>query len=93
MCERNSFLREKAENFRAFLLGQHPDADLTARIEGFRDDMLLPTLTTVLLPAIAVRGVEGVAIEMMTHLKPEDASTVKAKLERYITLFYEVLTE
>jgi hypothetical protein len=60
MCDRLPFLKEKAENFRAYILGQNPDADLTAQIESFRPEMLLPTLTTVLLPAIGVKGIEGV---------------------------------
>ena len=93
MCERLPFLKEKAENFRTFVLGQQPDADLTAQIETFRPEMLLPTLTTVLLPAIGVKGIEGVVDEIMTHLTPADAAAVKGKLIRYITCFYEVLLE
>ena len=93
MCERLPFLKEKAENFRAFVLGQNPDAELTAQIETFRPEMLLPTLTTVLLPAIGVKGIEGVVDDLMAHLTPSDADAVKGKLVRYITCFYEVLFE
>jgi len=93
MCERLPFLIEKAENFRAYILGQNPDADLAAQIEAFRPDMLLPTLTTVLLPAIGVKGIEGVVCEMLLHIKPDDPVAVKTKLTRYISCFYEVLLE
>jgi hypothetical protein len=93
MCERLPFLKEKAENFRAFVLGQNPDAELTAQIETFRPEMLLPTLTTVLLPAIGVKGIEGVVDDLMAHLTPTDAVAVKGKLLRYIKCFYEVLFE
>ncbi len=91
MCERLPFLIEKAENFRAFVLGQNPDVEIVAQIETFRTDMLLPTLTTVLLPAIGVKGIEGVVDDIMAHLKPTDTIAVKGKLLRYITCFYDVL--
>ena len=93
MCERLPFLREKAENFRAFVLGQNPDADLIVQIKTFQPDMLFITLTTVLLPAISTQGIDGVVKEIMTHLSPEDPDAVKVKIERYIKCFYEVLTE
>ena len=70
MSERLDFLQEKAENFRAFLLGHSPDAELAARIEGFRPDQLWTTLTTLFLPAVATLGIEGVANEMLSHLTP-----------------------
>lgn len=93
MCERLPFLQSKAENFRAFVLGQHPDAELAAQIDTFRPEMLLPTLTTVLLPAIAVKGIEGVVDDLMAHLTPSDPGAVRGKLVRYVTCFYEVLLE
>ena len=93
MCERLPFLREKAENFRAFVLGQKPDLELVAQIDTFRPEMLLPTLTTILLPAIGLKGIDGVVDELMSHLTPTDAFVVKGKLVRYITCFYEVLLE
>ena len=93
MCERFPFLREKAENFRAFVLGQNPDADLIVQIKTFKPDMLFITLTTVLLPAISTQGINGVVKEIMTHLSPEDPDAVSAKIERYIKCFYEVLTQ
>ena len=70
MSERLDFLQEKAENFRAFLLGHSPDAELAARIDGFRPDQLWTTLTTLFLPAVATIGIEGVANEMLSHLTP-----------------------
>jgi len=93
MCERLPFLQSKAENFRAFVLGQNPDAELAAHIDTFRPEMLLPTLTTVLLPAIGLKGVHGVVDEIMAHLEPVDKAAVRDKLVRYITCFYEVLLE
>ena len=91
MSERLDFLQEKAENFRAFLLGHSPDAELAARIEGFRPDQLWTTLTTLFLPA-ATLGIEGVANEMLSHLTPADPAAVRDKTTRYLTCFYEVLT-
>ena len=91
MSERLDFLQEKAENFRAFLLGHSPDAELAARIDGFRPDQLWTTLTTLFLPA-ATLGIEGVANEMLSHLTPADPAAVRDKTTRYLTCFYEVLT-
>ena len=93
MCERLPFLKEKAENFRAFLLQQSPDAELTAQIEGFKPDLLLPTLTGVLLPTIAIKGIPGIVSEMMAHLTPADPDAVKDKLTRYLHCFQDVLLE
>ena len=93
MCERLDFLTEKAENFRAFLLGQSPDTEITARMEAFRPEQLWATLTTVFLPAIATLGKEGVVNEFMAHITPADAGAVKIKIGRYVDCFYEALTE
>ena len=92
MDERMQFLTAKAENFRAFLLGQSPDEDLTARIEGFQSEQLWATLTMVLAPAVLTMGKDGVVNEMMAHLTPTDPVAVKSKLARYVDCFYEVLT-
>ena len=93
MSERLDFLKEKADHFRAFLLGHSPDAELAARIEGFRPDQLWTTLTTLFLPAVATMGFEGVANEMLAHLTPADPVAVRDKTTRYLTCFYEVLTD
>ncbi len=91
--ERFTFLLEKAENFRAFVLGQSPDAEVTEQLRGFQKEMLFPTLTGVLLPAVQSQGIDGVVDELMLHLTPTDPVAVKAKLRRYFECFYEVLTQ
>jgi hypothetical protein len=93
MCAQLDFLTEKAENFRAFLLGQTPDQEMAARIEGFRSDQVWVTLTTVFLPAVSTLGKDGVVNEFMAHLSPTDKAAVRAKILRYVDCFYEVLTE
>ena len=93
MGERFEFLATKADNFRAFLLGQSPDEELTARIECFRPQQLWVTLTTVLAPAVLTMGKEGVVNEMMAHLAPADPVAAKLKLSRYVDCFYDVLME
>jgi len=92
MSDRFAFLHEKAENFRTFVLGQSPDAELTAQIDGFKKETLLPTLTGVLLPMIQARGIDSLADELMTHLQPSDPAAVRAKVARYLDCFYSVLT-
>ena len=93
MSDRLAFLQEKAANFRAFILGHSPDAELSAQIEGFAKDLLLPTLTTVLLPAWQSKGKDAIVAELMTHLTPADPAAVKAKVERYFQCFYDTLTQ
>ena len=91
--ERFTFLLEKAENFRTFVLGQSPDAEVTQQIEGFKKDMLFPTLTSVLLPAVQSKGIEAMVDELMLHLTPTDPVAVRAKVRRYFLCFYETLTQ
>jgi hypothetical protein len=91
--ERFTFLQEKAENFRVYVLGQSPDNETIQQIEAFRKDMLLPTLTGVFLPAVQLRGIEGLVDELMLHLTPTDAAAVRAKITRYFECFHETLTQ
>ena len=91
--DRFSFLQEKAANFRVFILGQSPDAEVTAQVDGFKPEMLLPTLTGVLLPALQARGKESLVDELLSHLTPADPVAVRAKILRYFDCFQEVLTQ
>ena len=88
--DRVSFLCEKAENFRVYLLGQNPDSELSAQLEGFKKSSVLPTLIGVFLPSLRARGSEALVAEMLSHLKPDDPLAVKAKLERYVLCFEEL---
>lgn len=90
--DRFTFLAEKAENFRTFLLGQSPDQTVLNQIEGFGPDMLIPTLTTVLLPTIHTLGKEHVLNQLLSHLTPADPAAVRVKIERYLDCFCEVLS-
>jgi hypothetical protein len=87
-----TFLEEKAENFRVFLLGQNPDSTLLESIQGFEKSNLTNTLYTVFLPGVALKGIESLTDELMTHLTPTDAVAVRTKVSRYLTCFHEVLT-
>jgi hypothetical protein len=91
--DRFTFLLEKAENFRAFVLGQNPDAEVLEQLNGFQKDLLFPTLTGVLLPAVQSRGFDALVDELMTHLTPTDPIAVRAKVRRYFDCFYETLTQ
>lgn len=91
--ERFTFLLEKAENFRTFVLGQSPDIEVTEQINGFKKDLLFPTLTGVLLPAVQSKGIDSLVDELMSHLKPTDPVAVRAKIKRYFECFYETLTQ
>jgi len=91
--ERFTFLLEKAENFRTFVLGQSPDAEVTQQIKGFQKDLLFPTLIGVLLPALKAKGVDSLVDELMSHLTPTEPVAVRAKIKRYFECFYETLAQ
>lgn len=91
--ERFTFLLEKAENFRVFVLGQCPDAEVLEQLNGFQKDLLFPTLTGVLLPAVQSRGIDSLVDELMMHLTPTDPAAVRAKVKRYFECFHETLTQ
>jgi hypothetical protein len=75
-------------------LGHNPDAELTGQIEGFTKEMLLPTLTAIMLPSIQTKGIAALADEFMAHLNPTtDAAAVRAKVERYLHCFYDTLLQ
>jgi hypothetical protein len=91
--DRFTFLLEKAENFRAFVLGQSPDAEVVQQLTGFQKELLFPTLTGMLLPAIQAKGIDSLVDELMSHLSPTDPVAVRAKVRRYFDCFYETLTQ
>ena len=84
MTDRFTFLCEKAENFRTYVLGQHPDSELAVQLDGFKKEMLLPTLTTIFLPSLKAQGLDALVNELLSHLTPEDIPAVRCKLERYL---------
>ena len=91
--ERFTFLQEKADNFRNFVLGQSPDTEVMNQINGFQKDLLLQTLTGVLLPAVQIRGIDNLVDELMSHLTPTDPIAVRGKMKRYFECFIETLTQ
>ena len=83
------FLHEKADNFRSFILGQGPDAEVVQQINGFSRDMLLPTLTG--LVASGLLQSDSLVNDLMAHLTPDDPVFVRAKIKRYFECFYDCL--
>ena len=92
MSDRISFLQEKARNFREYIMGQSPDAELSVQLQGFSDLLIVPTLVA-LLPSLKARGLKSVVDELLAHLKPEDPAATREKLGRYFACFCEVLSE
>ena len=91
MSDKITFLQQKAENFRQFLLGQNPDSTLIAHIEGFKQETLMDTLKNVLLPGLVLKGSSAIADEIIQHLKSDDPAQTKAKIERYFDCFQQTL--
>ena len=89
----DDFLQSKASNFRTFVLSHNPDSEVINQIKGFSPNLLNITLRTVFLPLVKSQGIESMADELMTHLKPTIPSgEVRSKIIAYLSMFQEVLT-
>jgi hypothetical protein len=85
------FLQEKAVNFRRFLEDNNPDDHLKAQMTLYQPALLLPTITTLLLPMAAAGLLPQAVEEILSHLSPADVDAARDKLTRYLNLFTEVV--
>jgi hypothetical protein len=87
------FLEEKADNFKNYLLDLKPDDEARKYIETFEPQLLVSTITNIIVPIVQMGGVEESADEILKHLTVPDGKTeeVKKKICRYIHMFNDVL--
>jgi len=92
VTSKHEFLKQKAQNFRTLLNSYNPDPEVQSMLSGFNEMMLLPTISTVLIPLKKSGKLEVTADQVMTKLKvPEgEKATVRSKILRYFELFIEV---
>ena len=87
-----AFITQKAENFKAYLLALTPDAELKLQLDGYSNEKIMPTILTVLIPAVATLGLDGVVSEIVSHVTTADTDAVKEKVKRYMQCFLEAVT-
>jgi hypothetical protein len=87
-----SFLEGKAANFKKFVLGFSPDDEVKAYIDTFKPELLVQTITTVLLPIVQLGQVDSSVDELVKHLTvpASELDAVKTKLKAYLMMFNDV---
>ena len=89
---KEDFLKEKANNFRAFLLKQNPSDDVKEFVNNFDDAKINYTILTTLVPIKQMGTADIMVDDLMAKLNISDTekSEVKAKILRYFDMFVEV---
>ena len=86
------FLKEKADNFRAFLSANSPDAELLKQMKTYQPALLLPTIANLLLPLNTAGQLHVAVTDIMTHLSPADPETTRDKIRRYLECFCDAVS-
>ena len=82
---KHEFLKQKAQNVRTLLNSYSPDPEVQTMLSGFNEMLLIPTITTVLIPLKKSGKLEATADQVMTKLKvPEDEkASVQTKQNKH----------
>jgi hypothetical protein len=90
---KRDFLVAKAHNFRAYLSQYNPHPDIKTYIDNFKEEALLPSLLTLVVPVVKTGTQGGAVDDLMKKLSvPEgDKPAVRAKLIRYLEMFATVV--
>jgi hypothetical protein len=87
------FLQEKAANFRRFLEDNSPDEELKKQMTMYQPALLLPTISTFLLPMAAGGLLPQAVNEILSHLSPSDVDATRSKITRYLEMFVSVVQD
>lgn len=87
------FIIEKARNFRDYISTLGPHESIKEVLGGFDENVVIPTIATVVVPLVIAGKVEECVDDIMKKLTVEEKNQpeVKNKLIRYITMFGTVL--
>lgn len=91
--DKASFLKEKAANFKKMILGLQPDKETIELINNFKEETLITTILTYVVPIIASGNLSQTSHELMTHLtipKGEEQAT-NVKIKAYFIMFNDVV--
>lgn len=91
----STFLQEKANNFRVFLNSNNPDSSLQEQMKSFQASLLIPTITTLLVPLSNLGQISTAVDGIMEHLTPasEEVEAVQHKVARYLQCFVDVVND
>ena len=90
-----AFLEGKAQNFKKYIESLNPSAEAKTYIDSFQPELLVHTITTVIVPMVKLGQVETMVDELCTHLSVPDTNlpATKKKLQAYIQIFNDVLLQ
>lgn len=90
---KHEFLVAKARNFRDYIQQYKPSAEVAKYIANFREDSLMTTLYTVVVPIVKGGATASAVKDLVTQLHgvPEsERAEVEAKMTRYLEMFSTV---
>lgn len=92
---KQEFLESKAKNFKKYLFEFDPSDKVKDYLDKFKEEDLIPTIATTLLPVFSTSNQELMASKLMEELKvPEQrVSEVTLKIVAYINMFCNVLLD
>lgn len=90
---KKDFIIEKAKNFRNYIAGFNPSDEVKKYLDKFDENLVIPTITTIVLPIVAAKAEKSLAIDLVNKLTvPTDQrEEVVNKICRYLTMFNEIL--
>ena len=89
------FLLTKAKNFRDYISRYDPAPEVVGYMDSFREDLLIPTLLTIVVPIVSSNTTAEAVQDLMKKMTIPDAekAEVATKLTRYLEMFVKVVTE
>ena len=96
MSDQNSIvvLKEKAKNFKNYLLNYSPSKEVLDKLESYNEDNIVDELNSTLVPLMSIGGIDIMVDQFLNELTipkgEEDA--VRTKVIRYLKLFYDLLS-
>lgn len=89
------FLLAKAKNFRDYISRYDPAPEVVCYMDSFREDLLIPTLLTFVVPIVSSNTTAEAVHDLMKKMSiPDDEKAeVASKLTRYLEMFVKVVTE
>lgn len=93
-CCKKDFLADKARNFRDYLLKYNPSPEVLKYIQSFKEDMLMVTLLSVVVPIVQTNTTKSAVTDLMKKLVVPDSekADVAHKIQRYLEMFASVIT-
>ena len=91
---KDEFLREKAENFKNYIMNYSPNEEVLEFIDKFDSSNLFITITTTLLPLKMMGTSEIMISELINKLNIplNEIEGVREKIGRYFNFFIEMTT-